>query len=127
MEIGNALRKLRIAKKLSQGDIERRTGLLRCYTSRVENGYTVPSLGTLERYAQALEVPLYQFFTNGQRVGNAALLAVHNADRELESGRAGDSELRAFSKALSKLDDRKRKLLLALAVRLAARSRKRHF
>ena len=55
MEIGAKLRELRIAKNLSQGDIEKRTGLFRCYTSRVENGYTVPTIGTLEKYASALE------------------------------------------------------------------------
>ena len=57
MEIGAKLRELRIAKNLSQGDILKRTGLFRCYTSRVENGYTVPTIGTLEKYASALEVP----------------------------------------------------------------------
>lgn len=57
MMIGDRLRTLREAKNLSQGDIEVRTGLLRCYTSRVENGHTVPSVGTLEKYARALEMP----------------------------------------------------------------------
>ena len=54
MEIGAKLRELREAKNLSQGDVEKRTGLIRCCTSRVENGYTVPSVGTLEKYATAL-------------------------------------------------------------------------
>jgi transcriptional regulator with XRE-family HTH domain len=63
-KIGAKLRELRVAKNLSQGDIEKRTGLLRCYVSRVENGYTVPTIETLEKYAHALEVPLYRFFTN---------------------------------------------------------------
>jgi len=62
MEVGVKLRELRVAKNLSQGDIEKRTGLIRCYTSRVENGYAVPSIGTLEKCAHALEVPLYRFF-----------------------------------------------------------------
>src|ERR1700739_3242606 len=64
MEIGAKLRELRVAKNLSQGDVEKRTGLLRAYTSRVEHGHTVPSIGTLEKYAHALEVPLYRFFTD---------------------------------------------------------------
>src|SRR5580698_8876406 len=68
MEIGRRLRALREAKHLSQGDIEKKTGLLRCYTSRVENGYTVPSVDTLEKYARALQVPLYRFFTEGETV-----------------------------------------------------------
>jgi hypothetical protein len=40
--IGDRLRAVREAKNLSQDDIEERTGLLRCYISRVENGHTVP-------------------------------------------------------------------------------------
>ena len=40
MIIGDHLRALREEKKLSQGDIEKRTSLFRCYISRVENGFT---------------------------------------------------------------------------------------
>jgi len=65
MIIGDRLRDMREAKQLSQGDIEKRTGLLRCYISRVENGHTVPAMETLEKMARALEVPLYQLFYEG--------------------------------------------------------------
>ena len=61
MNIGKRLRVLREAKGLSQGDIERRSGLLRSYISRVEGGYTAPSLSTLEKFAKALNVEPYQF------------------------------------------------------------------
>jgi transcriptional regulator with XRE-family HTH domain len=64
--IGERLRAIRESKNLSQGDIEQRTGMLRCYTSRVENGHTVPSIDTLAKYAQALEIPLYQIFYDGE-------------------------------------------------------------
>ena len=64
MQIGAKLRELRLAKNLSQGDIQKRTGLFRCYTSRVEHGHTVPSIETLEKYAHALEIPLYRLFTD---------------------------------------------------------------
>jgi transcriptional regulator with XRE-family HTH domain len=64
--IGERLRTIRESKKLSQGDIEKRTGLIRSYTSRIENGHTVPSIATLAKYAQALEIPLYQIFYNGE-------------------------------------------------------------
>ena len=66
MIIGDRLRALREEKKLSQGDIEKRTGLLRCYISRVENGHTVPAIETMEKFARALEVPLYQLFYDGE-------------------------------------------------------------
>ena len=53
---------LRGARELSQGDVESLSGLLRCYISRVENGHTTPSIETLERWACALEVEVYQLF-----------------------------------------------------------------
>ena len=67
MIIGDRLRLLRETKKLSQGDIEKRTGLLRCYISRVENGHTVPAIETLEKMARAMEVPLYQLFYDSEQ------------------------------------------------------------
>ena len=66
MLIGDRLRAFRGEKQLSQGDIEKRTGLLRCYISRVENGHTVPAIETLEKMARALEVPMYQLFYDGE-------------------------------------------------------------
>jgi transcriptional regulator with XRE-family HTH domain len=68
--IGERLRTIRESKNLSQGDIEKRTGLFRCYTSRVENGHTVPSIETLAKYAQALEIHLYQIFYDGEEGSN---------------------------------------------------------
>jgi transcriptional regulator with XRE-family HTH domain len=68
MVIGERLKDLRELKKMSQGDIEKRTGLLRCYISRVENGHTVPSVETLEKIARALEIPLYRLFTDDAHV-----------------------------------------------------------
>jgi len=66
MVICDRLRMLREEKELSQGDIEKRTGLLRCYILRVENGHTVPTVETLEKMARALEVPLYRLFYDGE-------------------------------------------------------------
>ena len=65
MVIGERLRALRKERKFSQGEIEKRTGLLRCYISRVEHGYTVPAIETLEKFARALEVPMYRLFYDG--------------------------------------------------------------
>ena len=66
MVIGERLRQIRAQKKLSQADIERETGLLRCYISRVENGHTVPSVETLEKFAHALQVPMYHLFYDSE-------------------------------------------------------------
>jgi transcriptional regulator with XRE-family HTH domain len=66
MIIGERLRALREEKKFSQGDMEKKTGLLRCYISRVEHGHTVPAIETMEKFARALEVPMYQLFYEGE-------------------------------------------------------------
>jgi len=66
MDIGQHLRKLREERDLAQNDMEKRTGLPRTYISRVENGHTVPSLEILQKLADALKVPLYQLFYEGE-------------------------------------------------------------
>src|SRR6266403_1276544 len=65
MIIGDRLRALREEKNLSQCDIEKRTGLVRPYISRIENNHTVPAIETLEKMARALEIPMYQLFYDG--------------------------------------------------------------
>src|SRR6201985_845720 len=67
MVIGDRLKELREQKQFSQGDIEERTALLRCYIARVENGHTVPAIETLEKMARALEVPMYELFYDGEK------------------------------------------------------------
>jgi transcriptional regulator with XRE-family HTH domain len=125
MEIGAKLRELRVAKNLSQGDIEKQTGLVRAYTSRVENGYTVPSIGTLEKYAHALEVPLYRFFTDEASVKMPKLPKSKN-DSSLWGERGKErSEVQVLVRALSRMDERDRQLLLSMAHGLARRSAKR--
>jgi hypothetical protein len=42
--VGDCLRAIREAKKLSQGDIEKRPDRIHCYISRVKNDNTVPSV-----------------------------------------------------------------------------------
>ena len=122
MEIGRKLKKLREDRNLSQGDIERKTGLLRCYTSRVENGYTVPSVETLGKYARALEVPLYRFFTDQQDVKGLPLIS-KNRNGSVWGERGKERrELKLFAKALSRMNSRKQKLLLAMAQRMASQA-----
>jgi len=124
MVIGTKLRELREAKNLSQGDIEKRTGLLRCYTSRVENGHTVPSVDTLEKYARALQVPLYRFFTDGQQV-KMPKLPQSRDDRAWGSRGKQRGELQRFANALSKMGDRDRNILLVMAQKMAQQNMKR--
>jgi transcriptional regulator with XRE-family HTH domain len=124
MQIGQRLRELRAAKNLSQGDIERRTGLLRCYTSRVENDHTVPSIETLTKYARALDLPLHEFFCNGDEAPKKSNpLSNEIAERVWGANRKESFELLSLAKALSRMDGRKRKLLLGLAHRMTQRKR----
>src|ERR1700745_1227959 len=89
MIIGDRLRILREHKKLSQGDIEKRTGLLRCYISRVECGHTVPAVETLEKFARALEVPIYQLFYEGEEPPKPPNLPKRNSGNGQEWGDTG--------------------------------------
>jgi transcriptional regulator with XRE-family HTH domain len=125
MAIGARIRQLREQKKLSQGDIERVTGLLRCYTSRVENGHTVPSLETLERYAAALGLPLYQLFYAGDEPPPTPNLTPRRTLEELaeEEGKQGaDARFLLKLKSLAEnIRESDRQVLLSLAKKLASR------
>lgn len=124
MLIGERIRELRESKNLSQGEIEKRTGLLRVYTSRVENGHTVPSIETLVKYARALEVPMYKFFHEGDQPPKKPKLPSTEAAEPTWGTRGKERhELSQFAKALSRMDDGQRKLLLAIASRMAGHVR----
>jgi transcriptional regulator with XRE-family HTH domain len=117
MIIGERLRALREEKHLSQGHIEKRTGLLRCYISRVENGHTVPSIETLEKMSRALEVPLYQLFYEGADVPTPPK-AIGKATASPKS----DKEARLLNKfrdLFSRTDESDRQLLLHMARKMA--------
>ena len=121
MDIGNRLRSVREEKNLSQGDIEQRTGLLRCYISRVENGHTVPAVETLEKMARALELPLYQFMYDGQEP--PALPLKGDGKRSAEWGSAGKDArfLNKLCQSLAKMSQRDRKLFLNFAEKMPQR------
>jgi transcriptional regulator with XRE-family HTH domain len=122
MVIGQRLKELRESKKMSQGDLEKRTGLLRCYTSRVENEHTVPSIETLEKYARALEIPLYRLFYEGKQPPKKTGLPSSDATKPTWGMKKSEQyELRKFARAFSHMDDRGRKLLIAMAQKMANR------
>ncbi len=127
MIIGDRLRELREEKKLSQGDIEKRTGLLRCYISRVENGHTVPAIETLEKLARALEVPLYQLFYEGEEPPKLPNLLKRKTSDDLVWGSSGKNAvyLHKLTKCLGKAAEPDRKLLLAMAQKMTAGGNRR--
>jgi transcriptional regulator with XRE-family HTH domain len=117
MVIGNRLKELRESKELSQGDIEKRTGLLRCYI-RVENGHTVPAVGTLEKMARALEVPMYRLFHDGEAPASLRKLKPPKDD---EWGSKGEDAvyLSKLYRLLAKMKPNDQQFLLHMAQKAA--------
>jgi transcriptional regulator with XRE-family HTH domain len=119
MIIGDRLRALREEKKLSQGDIEKRTGLLRCYISRVENGHTVPAIETLEKLARALELPLYHLMYDGDEAPEAPSAIASNGSETWGRGGRDARYLQKLRRLLAKMNAADRKLLFHLVQKMA--------
>ncbi len=121
MIIGDRLRALREEKHFSQGDIEKRTGLLRCYISRVENGHTVPAIETLEKMARALEVPLYQLFYEGEEPPPVPNLLRRKSSDQTAWGDSGKDArfLNKLRRLLGKTDEGNRRLILYMTQKMA--------
>jgi transcriptional regulator with XRE-family HTH domain len=123
MIIGERLRVLRKEKQFSQGEVEKRTGLLRCYISRVEHGHTVPAVETLEKFARALEVPMYQLFYDGEQLPELPSLSNHrNGDGSEWGSKGKDARLVAkFSQLFARMEKQDLKLVLSVVQKMAKR------
>jgi transcriptional regulator with XRE-family HTH domain len=123
MIIGDRLRALREEKKFSQGDVEKRTGLLRCYVSRVENGHTVPAVETLEKFARALEVPMYQLFYEGEEPPALPNLPKRKSADDIAWGSKGREArmLAKFCHLFSRTNESDLQLLFFVAQKMAHR------
>jgi transcriptional regulator with XRE-family HTH domain len=119
--IGERLRTIRESKNLSQGDIEERTGLLRCYISRVENGHTVPAIETLEKLARAMDVPLYLLLYDGENPPNPK--PSNPADNGWGSHGREARMLDRFRRLLARADESDRRLLLSMAQMMSHKKR----
>jgi transcriptional regulator with XRE-family HTH domain len=113
MVVGERIKAIRESKKLSRGDVERLAGLLRCYTSRVENSHTVPNVETLEKYGRALEIPLHRLFYDGGEPPQKPKLSL-----------ADSADTMWGAKGKNGMNARQRKLLLAVALWMAGRNRR---
>ena len=121
MIIGDRLRYLREQKKLSQGDIEERTGLLRCYISRVENGHTVPAIETLEKMARALDMQLYQLLYDGADAPVPAPVTVVKKRGDNDNWGSEGKDARLLNKlrrCLSRMNTRDRSILMAVVSKM---------
>lgn len=125
MQIGLRLKQLREEKHFSRGDIEKRTGLFRCYVSRVENGYTVPTVGTLEKWARALEMPLYKVMYDGDEPPMPRKLVHEQTDQSLwGNSKKEEAELKELCRCLANINDKQRNTRLNLAAKLARQAAK---
>lgn len=125
MLISDRLRTLRETKRFSQGEIEKRTGLLRCYISRLENGHTVPAIDTLEKLARALEVPMYQLFYDGELPPKSQALPKGTAEDDAAWGSSGKDQrmLDQFRRLLRRTHKKDQDLLLFVAQKMAGSRR----
>jgi transcriptional regulator with XRE-family HTH domain len=123
MIIGDRLRALREQRNMSQGDIEKRTGLLRVYISRIENGHTVPSIETLEKMARALEVPMYVLFYDGEEPPKPLIPAARVVAGWGSSGRDAKT-LHRFRRLMGQADAGDVKLMLFMAQKMARRKKR---
>jgi transcriptional regulator with XRE-family HTH domain len=123
MIIGERLRALREEKKFSQGDIEKKTGLLRCYISRVENAQTVPAIETLEKMARALEIPMYKLFYDGEEPSKLPNLLKRKTADDIVWGNSGkDAHMLAkFCRLFGRMKEGDRGLVLVMAQKMARR------
>ncbi len=124
MDVAYRLRQLREWRNLSQGDIEKRTGLLRCYISRAENGHTVPSIATLEKMSRALEVSMYQFFFDADDATGEERSSSNGIPDWASVGR-GQRVLKQFRNALSQMSEKDRAVLLFTAGKMTGKKRRR--
>lgn len=123
MLIGERLKTIREAKHLSQAEIEKRTGMVRVYISRVENGHTVPSIETLEKFARGLQVPLYQFFYEGKEPlkppqklpGGGPTIGSRSKDAR---------QFERFRQLLSRMTPQDRQLFLSTASAISRRAKR---
>jgi len=126
MQIGARLHLLREEKKLSQADIEARTGLKWSYVSRVENGHSVPSLGSLEKFARALEIPMYHLMYDGDKPpASTALLKSDRKDLLWGDSRLETRRLHRLIRYLAKMTEQDRELVMAMAKLVARRASSR--
>jgi len=121
--IGDRLRALREGKKFTQGDIEKRTGLLRAYISRVENGHTIPAVETLEQFARALEVPMCQLFYDREEPPKLPNFRKRKTADDLAWDSKGkDARMLAqFCRLFSRMDEGDLGMVLFMAQKMARR------
>lgn len=92
--------------------IEKRTGLLRPYVSRVENDHTTPAIETLEKWARALGIALYAIFYHGNNLAKPDVLP---KQMQLLNSPGDMRFMKKLLRVLSRMQERNRRVLLDAA------------
>lgn len=118
--IGERLREIREAKGLSQGDIERRTGMLRMYVSRWRT-VTQSRRSNHSRNLRMLCRSLYSSFsTRGRKPCSASEFQMRSEGRgSLRCTRPRTRRWKLFHRHLARMKESDRLVLLAIAQRMA--------
>jgi transcriptional regulator with XRE-family HTH domain len=124
MLIGQKLRELREAKNMSQLEVSQTTGLVQPYVSRVENGHTIPGVETLEKWATALKIPLYQILYEGEEPPKLLKICGNHNEDLWGTSRRDSRDLKRLRQFLAKMSTREREMLMSMAARMASRLRR---
>jgi transcriptional regulator with XRE-family HTH domain len=112
-QVAAQVKEIRRARHLSQRQLAGRMQVPRTYISKIENGKAIPTLGSLERLANALEVDICQLVRDSRSRREEEVVAIF-----------GDEFLAEVASLLPRLDSLQRTLFLA-AVRDKATGQRR--
>jgi len=113
LQVAGQVREIRRLRHLSQRQLAGRMQVPRTYISKIENGKAIPTLGSLERLAAALDVDVSKLVRDARSRRDEEVAAIF-----------ADPFLAEVAELLPQLDQLKRTLLLS-AVRDSASGRRR--
>jgi transcriptional regulator with XRE-family HTH domain len=76
LQVSVQVREIRRARHLSQRQLAARMEVPRTYISKIENGKAIPTLGSLERLASALEVNVAQLVRDSRSVRDEEVTSI---------------------------------------------------
>src|SRR5580658_2574990 len=76
LQVAGQVRDIRKARHLSQRQLASRMQVPRTYISKIENGKAIPTLGSLERLANALDVDISQLVRDSRSVRDEEVAAI---------------------------------------------------
>ena len=87
MEIGSRIKKFRKQSHLTIKDLSEKVGVTQSYISQLENDKVNPSLGTLKKIANALNLNMIDFFERDRNDNNIIVRKEERIDFSFPSGK----------------------------------------